>query len=232
MTDIRDGDAYLITIPDDAHPCIVFPAGLFDKTLCPKDAKPAAAAPGVNPDSRALALGSVQAGDAFATVVVTATQLADNAEPSDVREFAHGMADGLAKSRHGATLRGEPDVQSLTLGGVRVARIAFDVDGLSDRGLDHVISYASWSKTSDYNFTFMTAPAHAAVIDALADCTAATLHEAVPAPDSHSRLGHRVARLAVEIVGALAVPAIVWAVFFRKRGKPGPAAGKADLPAR
>ena len=106
MTDIRDGDAYSITIPDDAHPCIVFPAGLFDKTLCPKDAKPAAAAPGVNPDSRALALGSVQAGDAFATVVVTATQLADNAEPSDVREFAHGMADGLAKSRHGATLRG------------------------------------------------------------------------------------------------------------------------------
>ena len=34
MAEIRDGDAYSITIADDARPCIVFPAGLFDKTQC------------------------------------------------------------------------------------------------------------------------------------------------------------------------------------------------------
>ena len=45
MAEIRDGDAYSITIADDARPCIVFPAGLFDKTQCPKDAKALAAAP-------------------------------------------------------------------------------------------------------------------------------------------------------------------------------------------
>jgi hypothetical protein len=169
MAEIRDGDAYSITIADDARPCIVFPAGLFDKTQCPKDAKALAAAPGVNPDSRVLALGSVLPDDTFATVVVTATQLADNAEPSDLHEFARGMADGLVKSRHAATLRSGPEVQSVMLGGVHAARITFDVSGLSEHGLDHVVSYASWSKTSDYTFTLMTAPDHAAVIDALAD---------------------------------------------------------------
>jgi hypothetical protein len=219
MAEIRDGDAYSITIADDARPCIVFPAGLFDKTHCPKDAKALAAAPGVNPDSRVLALGSVLADDAFATLVVTATQLADNAEPNDLQEFARGMADGLVKSRHDAALRSGPEVQSLTLGGVHVARITFDVSGLSEHGLDHVISYASWSKTSDYTFTLMTAPDHAAVIDALADSTAATLHEAAPAPGNGHRLGHRVGRIAVQIVGALLVPAVVWAVFFRSRRK-------------
>jgi hypothetical protein len=223
MAEIRDGDAYSITIPDGARPCLVFPAGLFDKTHCPKDAKPLAAPPGVNPDSRVLGLGSVLAGDAgsesFATVIVTATQLADNAEPSDLREFARGMADGLVKSRHNATLRSGPEAQSLTIGGVHMVRITFDVAGLSEQGLDHVISYASWSKASDYNVTFMTAPAHAAAIDALADQTAATIHEAAPAPGNGSRLGHRVARVGIEIVGALAVPAIVWAIFMRSRRK-------------
>jgi hypothetical protein len=225
MAEIRDGDAYSITIADDARPCIVFPAGLFDKTRCPKDAKPLATAPSVNPDSHILALGSVLVGDAgdgaFATVVVTATALADNAEPRDLREFARGMADGLVKSRRNATLRSGPDVQSLTIGGAHTARITFDIAGLSDQGLDHVVSYASWSQASDYTITFMTAPAHAAVIDGLADRTAATLHEAAPAPGNESRLGHRVARVAIEIAGVLVVPAVVWAVFVRRKGKSG-----------
>jgi hypothetical protein len=219
MAEIRDGDSYSITIPDDARPCIVFPAALFDKTRCPTDAKPLAKAPGINPDSRMLALGSVHAGEAFATVVVTATQLADNAEPNDLNEFARGMADGLVKSRHGAALRSGPEVQNLTIGGVHTARITFDVDGLSDQGLDHVVSYASWSKESDYTFTLMTAPAHAAIIDAVADRAAATLHEASPAPGNESRFGHRAARLAVEIVGALVIPAVIWAFFIRPRRK-------------
>ena len=228
MAEIRDGDAYSITIPDDARPCIVFPSGLFDKARCPRDAKPLATAPSVNPDSHILALGSVLVGDAgdagsgaFATVVVTATQLSDNAEPSDLREFARGMADGLVKSRHNATLRSGPDVQSLTIGGVHTARITFDVAGLSDQGLDHVVSYASWSRASDYTVTFMTAPTHAAVIDALADRTAATIHEAAPAPGNESRLGHRVARVAIEIAGVLVIPAIVWAIFVRRKRKSG-----------
>jgi hypothetical protein len=224
MAEIRDGDAYSITIADDARPCIVFPAGLFDKTQCPKDAKALAAAPGVNPDSRVLALGSVLPDDTFATVVVTATQLADNAEPSDLHEFARGMADGLVKSRHAATLRSGPEVQSVMLGGVHAARITFDVSGLSEHGLDHVISYASWSKTSDYTFTLMTAPDHAAVIDALADRIAATVHEAAPAPGNDHRLGHRVGRIAVQIFGALLVPAVVWAIFFRRKRAAAPPA--------
>jgi hypothetical protein len=219
MTEIRDGDGYAITIPDDAHACLVYPAALMDRSHCPPDTKALATAPAINPDSHVLALGSVAAGEAFATVIVTATQLADNAEPGDLHEFAHGLADGLVKSRHGATLHAEPDVRSLTLGGVHVARITFDVDGLSDRGLDHAITYSSWSKTNDYTFTFITAPAHAAAIDALADRTAATIHEAQPAPGNQARLGHRVARVTVEIVGALLVPVVVWTLIARARRK-------------
>ena len=219
MTEIRDGDAYAITLPDDARPCLVYPAGLMDASHCPPGTKALAAAPVINPDSRVLALGSVSAGDAVGTVIVTATQLADNAEPGDLHEFAHGLADGLVKSRSGAKLHAEPQVQSLTMDGVHVARIAFDIDGLSDRGTDHAIAYASWSKTNDYTFTFLTAPAHAAAIDALADRTATSIQEAQPAPGNQARLGHRVARIGVEVVGALLVPVVVWTLVARARRK-------------
>jgi hypothetical protein len=219
MTEIRDGDAYAITLPDDARPCIVYPAGLMDRSHCPPDAKPLATSPAINPDSHMLALGSVSSGDAVGTVIVTATQLADNAEPADLHEFGRGLADGLVKSRQGAKLHGEPDVQSRTMGGVHVARIAFDIDGLSDRGIDHAISYSSWSKTNDYTLTFLTAKAHAAAIDALADRTAATLREAEPAPGHQARLGHRVARVAVEVVGVLLVSVVVWTLVTRARRK-------------
>lgn len=219
MTEIRDGDAYAITLPDDARACLVYPPGLMDRSHCPPDAKPLATTPAINPDSHMLALGSVSAGDAIGSVIVTATQLSDNAEPSDLHEFARGLADGLVKSRQGAKLHGEPNVQSRTMGGVHVARITFDIDGLSDRGSDHAISYSSWSKTNDYTFTLLTAPAHAAAIDALADRTAATIHEAEPAPGNQARLGHRIGRVAVEVVGVLLVPVVVWTLVTRARRK-------------
>jgi hypothetical protein len=194
MPEIRDGEAFSITIGEGARPCIVFPPALFDPGSCPKDSKAIAEAPQINPDSRVLALGSVAPDDhgkaAIATVVATATHLADNTEPGDVREFARGMADGLVKSRPGAKVKVGPSVRMVTIDGVHAARVTFDASGFSGQGLDHIVSYAAWSRTCDYSLTFMTAPAHAAAIDALADQTASSLHLAEPAPPAEFRMGY------------------------------------------
>ena len=186
MVEIRDDDAFTITLADDAHPCIVYPAALFEKAWCPRDTRALTEAPKVNPDSRMLALGSVRADDhgatALATVVLTATRFPENSEPGNLDEFARGMADGLVKSRPGSKLLAPPHAKFVTLGGLHTARITFDIDGLSPQGLDHVISYAAWSDAGDYNITLMSAPLHAAAVDALADQAAATIHVLRPAP--------------------------------------------------
>ncbi len=224
MVDIQDGDAFSITLADEAHPCIIYPSSLYARRWCPRDAKPLAEAPKVNPDSRMLALGSVRADahgvSAMATLVATATRFAENSEPVNLDEFARGMADGLVKSRPGSKLRAPPHAQLVTLGGVHSARITFDVDGLSTQGLDHVVSYAAWSEGGDYNVTFMGPPAAADAVDALADRAAATLHVARPAPVREKRLERSVAPTVLGMAGALFVPALVWSIVRRKKPRP------------
>ena len=164
-----------------------------------------------------------------ATVVATVTELAGNAEPRDVTAFARGMAEGLVRSKKGATLRRGPEARVVSVGGVRAARITFDVDHLSDQGLDHVVSYAAWSDEGDYNLTFMTAPAHAAAVDALADRVATTLRIARPAspPPVWSAAGDAGGYVAGAVLGALLVPALLWVFRVRaRRNRAAPAAAK------
>jgi hypothetical protein len=222
MAEIRDGDAFSIVLPDAARPCLLYPPELFDRDACPRDAEPMAEAPGMSPDSRVLAFGSVRADDhgatAVATIVATVTHLAHNAEPGSLKNFAKVMADGLVKSRPGATLRTGPVSQFVTVGETHGARITFEIDGLSAQGLDHVVSYSAWSESGDYNVTFMSTPAHAMAVDSLADQAATTLHVAKPAPP-RNELGHRIEQVTLGVAGALFVPAVVWIVVSRSRRK-------------
>jgi hypothetical protein len=221
MPDIRDGNAYSINIPDSAQPCIVYPAGLFDRTNCPREAQPMAAPPHISPESRVLTLGSVKVDDGgkpvMATLVATVTELRGNTEPRDVHAFARGMAEGLVKNRPGAKLRGEPQARVVTLSGAHAARITFDVDHLSDQGLDHVVSYAAWSDAGDYNLTLMAPPAHAATIDALADRIASTLKIAHPARPRPPWFAGDVRNVAAGIAGAMMVLTIFWTIVARWR---------------
>jgi hypothetical protein len=221
MPEIRDGDAFSFSLGSDAQPCIVYPPSLFDRASCPRDAKPLTEPPKLNPESRVLMLGSVRADDAGgparATVIATVTQLSDNTEPGVLQEFAHGMADGLVKSKSGAKLRTGPEAKLVTVGGVHVARIVFDVDGLSAQGLDHVVSYAAWSETGDYTITFMANPAHGPAVDAIADQLATTMHVAHPAPPKSLLRGRGIGGTLLGAMAALAVPAIVWFVVSNRR---------------
>jgi hypothetical protein len=230
MPEIRDGDAFSFSLEGNTQPCLVYPASLFERTSCPRDAKPLADPPKLNSDSRVLMLGSVRADDdggpARATVIATVTNLPDNSEPRDLHEFARGMADGLVKSKPGAKLRSGPDAKLVILGGVHAARIVFDVDGLSAQGLDHVISYATWAETNDYTVTFMANPAHGPAVDAMADRMATTIHVAHPAPPRSLFRGRGISGTFVGALAALTVPAIVWFVVAKRRKRVASPAGQ------
>jgi hypothetical protein len=228
--EIRDGDNYAITLPEDVRACFVFPAAMFDRAKCAPEARPATQSPIAEPNA-ALAIGSVRIDDhgtqVNATLTTTLTKETAASRPDDLHAFARGMAKAMAESRFGARLRGEPGASFVDIAGQSFGRVSFDLDGYYGDGAAHEVAYMAWAEGGTYAFSLTGNATHAPALDALADRAAATLRLAHPAPTKDYRRGEALGFLVGKIVGVLLIPltALVVALFFlrssRRRRPPG-----------
>jgi hypothetical protein len=191
-TVVRDGDAYSFGIPARAGACVLFPATLFDAAACPSQAKPLTTAPDMPEDVRLLAVGILRIDDPgheHQAVLLTASldKMRHSLEPDEASaaSFAAGMRDEAKESAPGTTVHsGSESVRLASIHGVRLARIAFDLDGATGTyaRLQHTIAIVGWSSAGAYAITLNCTRADAPAADALADEIAKSVRVAAPAP--------------------------------------------------
>ena len=156
MAEIRDGDAYSITIADDARPCIVSPPASSTRRM--PEGRQGSHRARVNPDSRSSpSVGArrrtpARQARALETGVVTATPARGQHGAEGLRCSRAAMAEAWSRAAS-APLRSGPDYRA-SRWGVCTRR---DVrrSGLSDRARPR--RYASWSRRR-LTLTLMTAP--------------------------------------------------------------------------
>ncbi len=225
---IGDAGEYSLILQPDEHPCIVFPAALYDHGTCPPDAKPVSSLP-------PGAGGTLNVGflplDDGSRVLLVASRLpsSDVPQPADIAAFARGTSNELAASRPGASVQGVPSGAEVQIGGLSMVRAAFDVDGFLPNGRAHGVAYTTWTNGGAYTLTLMGSASRAADVDALGYRLIARLHVAHPVPyappSSASRLGQLVGSILFPLVAIVAL-----AVFFahdrkkRRQAQPPPPA--------
>jgi hypothetical protein len=221
-TEIRDGADYSVTVPGDAHPCIVFPQAMFDRAACPPDAKPLASLP-LGEQTSALAVGSLGLDDGSRVMLVVTRAAGDDVSPpGDLAAFARGMAEAMANGRPGAKVRGTPAATLVQVNGLQLVRGSFDMDGYAEGGPAHEVAYAAWAQGGLYALSLTGLVADTPAVDALGYRLIATLHVAHPSPikpgtSRDYRLGYVVGKA----LGAVLFPAIAigWFVLFLRRDR-------------
>ncbi len=191
VLEIRDGSDFVVTVPARAHPCVLFPASLFDPAKCPAGAQPAPSPPGGLPGKvRLLAVAALEGdlpGGAPVQLTVSLNRMEHSYQPvpATANAFARGAVDSVLRSQTGASVRGgAPTVQLLTTHGLPVAKVTYDLEGTTTGGarLAHASIYAVWVPGGMYVVSLNAPPESAAYAAALADEMAATLRVAQLAP--------------------------------------------------
>jgi hypothetical protein len=222
-TEIGDGDELSVKLRADALVCL--------HTLPPEHPDPACAAFGSPPRSdtakgpiRVVASGIVRVpakeGALAVTVLVRAkvpfvTEPETNADAAGyAREYAGGVAKSLAPARLHA---GDPTASVWRVGGIPLVRFAFDLDDVpADRQLmQHHVGFAASSRDARYTLVFSSRAADAAVIDAFADESLASLRLPHRARTRSALIGYGVG-IALGIVVSLALTLTVVLVLVRR----------------
>jgi hypothetical protein len=184
---LGDGDLFHATLPDGLRACLARSGQPLDPADC-KALTRLPELPAETTDARTFAIGFAWPSD---SLVVVRAMLAkgSNVTPLNREQsvaFAGGAANAAAKQYSGARVRGTPDVKVVEAGGLPVARIDYDIDGLPrERAfMQHAAAVVVAADDGDYSVCFNASAAHAAEADALADellPTLAVLHPAKPA---------------------------------------------------
>jgi hypothetical protein len=170
VDEIRDGSEFAVTIPALAHPCVLYPATMFDEAKCPRTAKAVVdLPPGLAETVRMLAIASLHA-DPPGTVRAVLTVAFDRMERPyqlvrvGAHAFANGMVNHVLRDQPGVTIRGgTPDVRILTSHGISVVRISYDLEGVTGSAASqaHMSSYSVTTAQGRYTFA-LSAPAESA----------------------------------------------------------------------
>lgn len=234
MTEIRDGDALSIDIPEGGGSCFVTPH-------VPSAAAPASVAAACasfdlgaalpSPPGRLVAAGviGIEGAPRPARFTLTYAPDANATEPTaeTAADFAAHETSRCAPAAavDGGVEAGAVDIvavgSSPSLGaqvsevvplanGLKCAHAAFTLD-LREMGRDtpvHFVSYGAWAREGLYVLSVEGDGPHAAAVDALASDAVRTLtlkDPAAPAPSDVARIGARLGQIAVVILVMAAV---------------------------
>jgi hypothetical protein len=241
MTEIHDGQALSIDIPDAGGVCFAFPPHPDGAPAVPDSLAVECAAIRLGaivplPPARLVAAGAVALDGSSIPARFTLRFFPEEraAEPSrdSARDFATreasryapapadgGSVDILAVGSSPAT--GAPSVDLVTFGDLHLARATFTLD-LRESGRDgpvHVVSYGAWSRSGGYVLSVEGDDLHAPAADAFAEQAARTLvlkDPAPPAPSDIAQIGARIGQAGLAILVMLAVVLAVLGARTRK----------------
>jgi hypothetical protein len=240
MTEIRDGDALSVDIPERNGTCLAFPAQPAGMPPPPPEVAAACAALHAAsftaaPQDRLVAAGVVALSGGAAPARFALRFVAETPSyeptPEAARDFAMreaalrsaavvvdggsegGLIDILAVGSSPAT--GVPSGELVTVGSGRYGRATFTLD-LRESGRDvpiHFVSYGAWAREGVYILTVEGDAFHATAVDSLADEAARTLLLKDPAPAPPTDVAQMGARLGQVGIGVLVALAIMLALF-------------------
>jgi hypothetical protein len=226
---LHDTDRFHVTLRDGMRSCLASHDVPADPAAC-KDVARYPTLPPESAESRSFVVGALWPEDAVAVVTGTLVKM-EHPAPEDIplaTEFAKGMSEGAVKQLPGASVHGSPDVRLLDVGGMPVARIAFDLDSVSaDKSVtEHNVCYVAASEEGLYALSFATSKADAAALRTIEEDVIATLRVQHPAP-AHESLaysaGYLVGQLLVVVI--VIVFAVVVVVRSRRKGRLPPVPG-------
>ncbi|MCI4355437.1 MAG: hypothetical protein L3K06_08760 [Thermoplasmata archaeon] len=240
MTEIRDGEALSVDVPERSGTCLAFPAQPAGMPPPPPEVAAACGALNIGaftpaPPDRLVAAGVVALGGGAAPARFALRFVAEAPSYEPTPEAARDFATREATSRSSAVFvdggseggpidilavgsspaTGIPSGELVTVGSGRYARATFTLD-LRESGRDvpiHFVSYGAWARDGVYVLTVEGDAFHAAAVDALADEAARTLLLKDPAPPTPTDVAQVGARLGQIGIGVLVAVAIVLALF-------------------
>jgi hypothetical protein len=222
---VRDGSEFVMDVRPDAHVCVLYPEGPLDPVAC-SGLKSIAAPP--QPDARhnTLALAAVRLPEQGSSLVAVlnfgSTNLPNAALPTGatVGEFADAFAKSSIQDMPGTSVRGgHAAARLIEHGEVPLVRVSFDVDGLDaeHQNMEHLIAYTAWGSGAIYSVVFTCRAKNAAVVDALADESAASIRIAHPPKSRAYRMGFLIG--SVLGVGFVAGGVVLAFVLIMRRGR-------------
>jgi hypothetical protein len=223
-TEIGDGEELVVKLRDDALVCLHTPPPAHPDPACAQFGSPPRSDTATGP-IRVISSGIVRVPGteqgALAVTVLVRAKLPFVSEPetnADAMEYAREYAGGVAKSLSPARVHaGDPTASIWRVNGIPLTRFAFDLDGVPEEKqlMQHHVGFAASSRDARYTLVFSSRTADAAVVEAFANESVASLRLPHRAPTRAYLIGYWVGSL-FGVMISVAIAATVAIVLVRR----------------